>query len=109
LRFGRKGDDVTLEVPITITEAVVGTKLTIPTPHGGKRTIKVPSGTTSGRTLRVRGEGAPRQRGGTGDLLVSVKLQVPARHRSQGPCPVRRCAPADHLTTPVATKNEAQI
>jgi molecular chaperone DnaJ len=78
-RFGRKGDDVTLEVPITYSEATLGTKLTIPTPHDGKRTIKVPSGTASGRTFRLRGEGAPTKSGGMGDLLVSVKVQVPAR------------------------------
>ena len=76
--FGRKGDDVTLEVPITYTEAVLGTKLTVPTPRGGKRTIKVPGGTRSGRTFRVRGEGAPRKDGGTGDLLVTVRLEVPS-------------------------------
>jgi molecular chaperone DnaJ len=76
--FGRKGDDVTVEVPITYPEAVLGTKLTVPTPTGGKRTIKVPAGTASGRTFRVRGEGAPRKKSGTGDLLVTVRLQVPS-------------------------------
>ena len=78
-RFGRKGDDVTLEVPITYSEAVLGTKLTVPTPRGASRTIKVPAGTTSGRTFRIRGEGAPKKGGGTGDLLVSVRLIVPSR------------------------------
>jgi molecular chaperone DnaJ len=77
--FGRKGDDVTLEVPITYAEAVLGTKLTVPTPRGNTRTIKVPSGSTSGRTLRVRGEGAPKRGGGHGDLLVTLRIEVPAR------------------------------
>jgi molecular chaperone DnaJ len=78
-RFGRRGDDVTLEVPITYSEAALGTKLTIPTPRDGTRTIKVPAGTGSGRTFRVRGEGAPKKGGGNGDLLVTVKVQVPQR------------------------------
>lgn len=78
-RFGRKGDDVTLDVPITYSEAVLGTRLTIPTPRDAARTIKVPAGTASGRTFRLRGEGAPRKDGGTGDLLVTVKVAVPAR------------------------------
>jgi molecular chaperone DnaJ len=78
-RFGRRGDDVTLEVPVTFSEAALGTKLTIPTPRGGSRTIKVPAGTTTGRTFRIRGEGAPRKGSGNGDLLVSVKVQVPQR------------------------------
>jgi molecular chaperone DnaJ len=78
-RFGRRGDDVTLEIPITYSEAALGTKLTIPTPRDASRTIKVPAGTASGRTFRVRGEGAPRKGGGNGDLLVTVKVQVPQR------------------------------
>jgi molecular chaperone DnaJ len=78
-RFGRRGDDVTLEVPLTYSEAALGTKLTVPTPRDGKRTIKVPAGTASGRTFRIRGEGAPTKSGAAGDLLVSVKVQVPTK------------------------------
>ena len=78
-RFGRKGDDVTLEVPITYAEAVLGTKLTVPTPSGSTRTIKVPKGTASGRTFRVRGEGAPKRGGGHGDLRISVRIDIPTR------------------------------
>jgi molecular chaperone DnaJ len=77
--FGRRGDDVTLEVPITYAEAVLGSKLTVPTPRGGTRTIKVPSGSTSGRTLRIRGEGAPKRGGGHGDLRVTLRIDVPSR------------------------------
>jgi molecular chaperone DnaJ len=77
--FGRKGDDVTLEVPITLSEAALGTKLTVPTPSGGTRTIRIPSGTGHGRTFRIRGEGAPKSRGGNGDLLVSTRIEVPSR------------------------------
>lgn len=77
--FGRRGDDVTLEVPVTYAEAVLGTKLTVPTPRGGTRTIKVPAGSSSGRTLRVRGEGAPKRGGGHGDLRVTLRIDVPSR------------------------------
>ena len=77
--FGRKGDDVTLEVPVTFAEAALGTKLSIPTPSGDTRTIKVPSGTGTGRTFRLRGEGAPGRNGRAGDLLVTVRVQVPTR------------------------------
>jgi len=77
--FGRKGDDVTLEVPITFSEAALGTKLTVPTPHDATRTIRIPAGTAHGRTFRIRGEGAPTKRGSYGDLLVSTRIQVPAR------------------------------
>jgi molecular chaperone DnaJ len=77
--FGRRGEDVTIEVPITFAEAALGTKLTVPTPSGRTRTIKIPAGTTSGRTFRVRGEGAPKRGNGTGDLRVTVRIEVPSR------------------------------
>jgi len=77
--FGRRGDDVTLEVPIPFSEAALGTKLRVPTPSGGRRTIRIPAGTASGRTFRIRGEGSPKRSGGSGDLLVSVRVEVPTR------------------------------
>ncbi len=78
-RFGRRGDDVTLEVPVTYTEAALGAKVTVPTPRGSTRTIKVPAGTPSGRVMRLRGEGAPTKRGSSGDLLVTIKVIVPTK------------------------------
>jgi len=75
--FGRKGDDVTLDVPITYAEAALGMRLRVPTPDGGATTIKIPTGTASGRTFRVRGKGAPNRSSVTGDLLVTVTVVVP--------------------------------
>lgn len=77
--FGRRGEDVTLEVPITFAEAALGTDLSVPLPLGGTRTIRIPPGTSSGQTFRIRGEGAPRRGGGRGDLLVTVQVEVPRR------------------------------
>jgi molecular chaperone DnaJ len=74
--FGRNGDDVTLTVPITFAEATLGTTLRVPTLDGSVA-LKIPSGTPSGRTFRVRGRGVQR-RGHTGDLLVTVEVAVPA-------------------------------
>jgi molecular chaperone DnaJ len=73
--FGRKGDHVTLSVPVTYAEAVLGTNITVPTPEG-QVTLKVPAGTRSGRTFRVKGKGFPTK-GGRGDLLVTVEVEVP--------------------------------
>ncbi len=70
---------MTLDVPIFFSEAALGTRLTVPTPTGERRTIKVPAGTRSGRTFRLRGEGAPKRRGGNGDLLVTARIEVPAK------------------------------
>jgi molecular chaperone DnaJ len=74
--FGRYGDDLTLAVPITFPEAVSGVDLTVPTLDGSV-TVRVPPGTPSGRTLRVRGKGVPRRDGTHGDLLVTVDIVVP--------------------------------
>lgn len=77
--FGRRGDDITITAPVSFAEAALGTKLTVPTPTGGSKTIRVPAGTADGRTFRVRGEGAPTRGGGSGDLLVTVDLTVPEK------------------------------
>jgi molecular chaperone DnaJ len=73
--FGRKGDHLTLTVPVTYAEAALGANVPVPTPDGSV-TLKVPAGTSSGRTFRVKGKGFPT-RSGTGDLLVSVEVAVP--------------------------------
>jgi len=75
--FGRKGNDLTLTVPITFAEATLGATLTVPTLDGNV-TLKVPAGTASGQTLRVRGRGVPGK-GRAGDLLVTVEVAVPKR------------------------------
>ncbi|HOT22997.1 MAG TPA: molecular chaperone DnaJ [Thermoleophilia bacterium] len=75
--FQRRGDDLVLEVPITISEAALGTKVRVPTPGGGSVSLKVPPGSQDGRTLRVRGKGAPKLKGGRGDLLVRLRVVVP--------------------------------
>jgi molecular chaperone DnaJ len=74
--FGRKGNDLTLTLPVTFAEAALGAKVQVPTLEGPV-TLKVPAGTPGGKTFRVKGKGAPR-RNGHGDLLVTVAVDVPA-------------------------------
>jgi molecular chaperone DnaJ len=76
--FGRDGDDLTLSVPITFAEAVLGTDLRVPTMDGAV-TLRVPPGTPSGRTLRARGKGVVGRGGQAGDLLVTVEVVVPGQ------------------------------
>ncbi|MFE9956158.1 molecular chaperone DnaJ [Micromonospora sp. NPDC005299] len=76
--FGRTGDDLTLTVPITFAEAVLGTDLRVPT-LDGTVTLRVPPGTPSGRVLRARGKGVVRRDGRAGDLLVTLDVVVPAK------------------------------
>ncbi|MFC4604939.1 molecular chaperone DnaJ [Rhodococcus kronopolitis] len=74
--FGRNGDDLTVTVPVSYGELVLGTTLSVPTLEG-RVGVKVPAGTVDGRTLRVRGRGVHKRGGGAGDLLVTVKVAVP--------------------------------
>ena len=75
-RSERNPDDVTLKVPVTYPELALGATLTVPT-LDGKVTLKVPAGTTSGRTFRVRERGVRRANGTGGDLLVTVEVAIP--------------------------------
>jgi molecular chaperone DnaJ len=76
--FGRSGDNLTLKVPVAFDEAALGAEIKVPTLGGSPVTVKIPAGTPSGRTFRVRGRGATRKDGTKGDLLVTVEVQVPA-------------------------------
>ena len=75
--FGRRGRDLTLTVPISFAEAALGATVTVPT-LGAPVSLRVPAGTRSGKTLRVRGKGAGASGGApAGDLLVTVEVAVP--------------------------------
>ncbi|TKV57318.1 molecular chaperone DnaJ [Nakamurella flava] len=75
--FGRSGDNLTLTVPVTFPELALGTDLQVPTLSGSVR-LRVPAGTASGRKFRVKGAGVTRK-ATTGDLIVTVEVQVPQR------------------------------
>jgi molecular chaperone DnaJ len=76
--FGRKGDNLTITVPVTFDEAALGAQIQVPTLDGPPVRIKIPAGTPTGRTFRASGKGAARKGGGTGDLLVTVEVQIPS-------------------------------
>lgn len=74
--FKREGDNLRLDVPITLYEAVLGAKVKIPT-ISGKVQIGIPPGTSSGKNFRIKGKGLPKAGGGEGDLYASVKIMLP--------------------------------
>ncbi len=74
-RFARDGDDLLYEAPLSLTEAIEGARIRIPTPTEDV-TLTVPPESGSGTILRLKGKGAPR-RGGRGDLLVKLRLVLP--------------------------------
>lgn len=82
--FRREGRDLVLDLPITVREAALGTRLEIPTLEG-RVTLTVPPGTDSGRRLRLRGKGVPHPSGGpAGDLYAVVQIRVPRNLDAEG-------------------------
>src|SRR5207244_10170759 len=75
----RNGQDLTLEVPVTVGEAIRGATIDVPTPGGGAVRLKIPKGSQSGQRLRLAGRGVRDPKGGEpGDLYVRLMVQVPA-------------------------------
>jgi molecular chaperone DnaJ len=75
--FSREGNDIVCTVPITVTEAALGTKIEIPS-IDGKTLLRIPPGTQSGQKFRLRGKGAPSLRGElVGNQIVEIKVVVP--------------------------------
>ena len=68
---------------ISITTAALGGEIAVPTPRGGSVTLKIPAGTSHGRTFRVRGKGIRRKDGTNGDLLATVEVTVPQNLSSE--------------------------
>lgn len=76
--FGRKGNNLTVDVPISFPEAALGAKVGVPTMDGGTVTLRVPAGTPSGKTFRVKGRGVTSA-DKKGDLLVTVIVEIPSK------------------------------
>jgi len=74
--FERKGDDVHVDLPVSVPEAVLGAKVNVPTIDGPVR-ITVPPGANSGQTLRLKGKGIERRGGGRGDQYVRLMVMLP--------------------------------
>jgi DnaJ-class molecular chaperone len=76
--FQRRGDNIYVEVPITLKEAVLGAKIKVPTPTG-MVTVTVPKGANTGTMLRLKGRGVRRSDGSRGDEYVTLKVQLPEK------------------------------
>jgi molecular chaperone DnaJ len=74
--FRREGSDIVVHVPVTVSEAALGTKIDVPT-IDGPVTMKVPAGTSSGQRLRIRGRGIAQSGGARGDQMVEVRIVLP--------------------------------
>ena len=75
-RFTVSGDDITIEVPITASEAVLGSSIEVPT-IDSKAEMKIPAGSQGGQRLRLKGQGLNKRGGGRGDQYIRLKIVVP--------------------------------
>ncbi len=97
--FTRKDSDVHLELPVTLQEAVLGATVQVPTVHG-KVAMKIPPGSNTGTTLRLKGKGiANRKGGGKGDQYVKLKVALPDKPDSELKDFIERWA-KDHVYDP---------
>ena len=74
--FDRRGDDIHIELPITVGEAIRGAEIEAPTVHGPVR-MRIPPGTPAGKTLRLTGKGVNKKTGGAGDQYCRIQIVVP--------------------------------
>lgn len=99
--FGRKGDNLTVDLPVTFAEAALGATVSVPTLDGSTVRVKVAPGTPSGRVLRVKGRGV--KRGDTvGDLHARVQVVVPQRLTDEAREAVEKMAEAENGHDPRA-------
>src|SRR5262249_19221588 len=77
--FAREGNNLYCAIPVSFTQAALGAELQVPT-LDGEQTLKIPEGTQSGTTLRIRNKGVPVLNGhGKGDLFVEIRVQTPGK------------------------------
>ncbi|WP_455835825.1 DnaJ C-terminal domain-containing protein [Pseudarthrobacter siccitolerans] len=91
--YTRDGDNLRIHVPVTFPEAALGADIEVPTIEGDKVRVRVPAGTPSGRTLRVKGKGVKTSKG-TGDLLVTIDVAVPKNLNKDAEAAVKAFAEA---------------
>jgi len=81
--FKRDGNTLSVDLPVTISEAMNGAEVVVPTPDGQVQ-LKIPQGTKSGRRLRLKGKGVPNLKTKVpGDMYVTIRVQVPSTNNPE--------------------------
>ena len=75
--FRRNGDDIEMDLSVTLTTAVLGGTEEVPIPNEEPRTLRIPAGTAAGKRVRIRGYGFPKKGGSKGDFFVKVSVDMP--------------------------------
>lgn len=96
----RNGNDLAMDLPVTVSEAMLGASIEVPTPDGAVR-VRVPAGSQTGRRLRVKQRGVPALRGGErGDLYLRLMVQVPEGDAAAAAAEAARALDAAYPTSP---------
>lgn len=107
--FARDGNNIRVHVPVAFNEAALGADISVPTLTGDTVRVRVPAGTPSGRTLRVKGAGVKSKKG-DGDLLVTIDVAVPQKLNKEAEEAVRAFAAATADDDPrAALKDKAKL
>lgn len=94
-RFTRDGDDLRMDLPVALHEAILGAEVTVPTLKG-RVSLRIPADTQNGRTIRLAGQGMPRAGGGNGDLYVTAKVVLPTKLTESERARIQEIADAHH-------------
>ena len=97
-KFARRGNNLAVDIPISLLEAAEGAKIDVPTPHGTV-TLTIPAGTSSGKTFRLKGMGI-KGKDRNGDLLVTVQIHIPKEIDSEDLEQISRLSQAWNSTDP---------
>lgn len=98
--FGRNGHNLTLDVPVTFAEASLGADISVPTLGGASVKLRIPPGTANGRTMRVRGKGIRKTDGTFGDMMVTIKVEVPEDLSDEAKAALKAFNEASHQANP---------
>lgn len=108
--YRRDHADVLMDLPVSVEEAILGTRIVVPTPDGSLVKLRIPAGTQDGRVLRVKGKGAHDVKGsGNGDLKVKIKVAIPRSLNAEQRAAIEKFRDASPDPAQLRTNIDAQV
>lgn len=108
--YRRDHADVLMDLPVSVEEAILGTRIVVPTPDGSLVKLRIPAGTQDGRVLRVKGKGAHDVKGsGNGDLKVKIKVAIPKSLNAEQRAAIEKFRDASPDPAQLRTNIDAQV
>lgn len=108
--YRRDHADVLMDLPVSVEEAILGTRIVVPTPDGSLVKLRIPAGTQDGRVLRVKGKGAHDVKGsGNGDLKVKIKVAIPRSLNTEQRAAIEKFRDASPDPAQLRTNIDAQV